>query len=85
MPISNKKKEKIRSHQDNKSQEETVLKFPPNFLWGTSTSSHQVEGGNKNNDWWAWEQEGLADDHQVSGMAADFYNKYAEDFKMAAS
>ncbi|MFW0862202.1 MAG: glycoside hydrolase family 1 protein [Candidatus Komeilibacteria bacterium] len=84
MPISNKKKEKIRLHQDNKSHEEAVLKFPPNFLWGSSTSSHQVEGDNKNNDWWAWEQEGLADDHQVSGKAADFYNKYAEDFKMAA-
>ena len=31
--------------------------FPPDFLWGTAVSSHQVEGHNSNNDWWAWEQE----------------------------
>jgi beta-glucosidase len=30
--------------------------FPAGFLWGTATSSHQVEGGNQNNDWWEWEQ-----------------------------
>ena len=85
MPISNKKKEKIRLQHEEKSLDETVLKFPPNFLWGSATSSHQVEGDNKNNDWWAWEQEGLADDHQVSGKAADHYNKYEEDFAMAKS
>ncbi|MSP14331.1 MAG: glycosyl hydrolase family protein, partial [Chloroflexi bacterium] len=32
------------------------LKFPPDFLWGTATAAHQVEGWNTNNDWWAWEQ-----------------------------
>ena len=29
--------------------------FPQGFLWGTATSSHQVEGGNTNNNWSAWE------------------------------
>jgi len=28
--------------------------FPPNFIWGTSTSAHQIEGGNVN-DWSQWE------------------------------
>ena len=28
--------------------------FPKNFLWGASTSSHQVEGGN-HNQWTVWE------------------------------
>lgn len=28
--------------------------FPPNFFWGASTSSHQVEGGN-HNQWSVWE------------------------------
>lgn len=32
------------------------LHFPKDFLWGASTSSHQVEGGNRN-DWSEWEQE----------------------------
>lgn len=31
--------------------------FPASFLWGTATSSHQVEGDNTTNDWWDWEQE----------------------------
>ena len=31
-------------------------KFPDGFLWGTSTSSHQVEGNTKNN-WTEWEKE----------------------------
>ncbi|MEW6586609.1 MAG: family 1 glycosylhydrolase, partial [Nitrospirota bacterium] len=32
--------------------------FPKGFLWGTATASHQVEGGNTNNNWYKWEQEG---------------------------
>ncbi|PJE50493.1 MAG: hypothetical protein COV29_03740 [Candidatus Yanofskybacteria bacterium CG10_big_fil_rev_8_21_14_0_10_36_16] len=31
------------------------MAFPKNFLWGSSTSSHQVEGGNFNN-WSVWEK-----------------------------
>ncbi|MEI6228916.1 MAG: family 1 glycosylhydrolase [Candidatus Saccharibacteria bacterium] len=30
--------------------------FPKNFLWGASTSAHQVEGGN-HNQWTVWELE----------------------------
>ena len=33
------------------------LPFPAGFLWGTATSAHQVEGNNRNNDWWAFEQQ----------------------------
>lgn len=32
------------------------LAFPKQFLWGASTSAHQVEGGNHNN-WSVWELE----------------------------
>lgn len=32
------------------------LVFPKGFLWGASTSAHQVEGGN-HNDWSKWEKE----------------------------
>ncbi len=32
------------------------LKFPENFLWGTATAAHQVEGGT-NNDWTQWEKD----------------------------
>ena len=29
--------------------------FPEGFTWGTATAAHQIEGGNTNNDWWAFE------------------------------
>ncbi len=32
------------------------IKFPKNFLWGSATSAHQVEGNNYNN-WSEWEKE----------------------------
>lgn len=34
--------------------EDTKAEFPKNFLWGASTSAHQVEGGN-HNQWTQWE------------------------------
>ncbi|OHA08934.1 MAG: hypothetical protein A3A44_00025 [Candidatus Sungbacteria bacterium RIFCSPLOWO2_01_FULL_60_25] len=33
--------------------------FPKGFLWGAATSSHQVEGGNRN-DWSEWERQNAA-------------------------
>lgn len=46
--------------------------FPKDFRWGTATSSHQVEGNNTNNDWWAWEQEpGRILNGDKSGLACN--------------
>lgn len=55
-------------------------KFPEDFLWGAATSSHQVEGDNNLNDWWAWEQEERT---APSGKACDHYNRFREDFRIA--
>jgi beta-glucosidase len=33
------------------------LTFPAGFLWGAATAAHQVEGDNRNNQWWAWEEQ----------------------------
>ncbi|MDP2778158.1 MAG: glycoside hydrolase family 1 protein [Anaerolineales bacterium] len=57
--------------------------FPKGFLWGTATSSHQVEGNNTNNNWWRWEQDGHTDG--TSGLAADWWGgRWREDLDRAA-
>ncbi|MFH1667847.1 MAG: glycoside hydrolase family 1 protein [Candidatus Komeilibacteria bacterium] len=83
MPKQTRKKTKLRKKLDQSTKDEAVLVFPPNFLWGTATSAHQVEGDNTNNDWHLFEQEGYADDHQVAGSGPDHYHRYEEDFKIA--
>ncbi len=60
--------------------------FPPGFLWGAATSAHQVEGGNRWNDWWRFErQPGAIADGTVSGDACRHYERFDEDFALAAA
>ena len=59
------------------------FKFPPDFLWGAATSSHQVEGGCTNNDWSAWEAAGKVPER--AGAACDHYRRFREDFDLARS
>ncbi|MFW6085973.1 MAG: family 1 glycosylhydrolase, partial [Myxococcota bacterium] len=60
--------------------------FPSAFLWGAATSSHQVEGHNENNDWWAWEQEpGRIYDGTRSGAACEWWSGRAEEDLRAAA
>jgi beta-glucosidase len=62
-----------------------TITFPKGFLWGGATSSHQVEGGNFNNDWWNFEQvPGNIIDGRISGDACDHYNRFPEDFALLA-
>lgn len=51
-------------------------RFPKSFLFGTATSSFQVEGDNIYSDWWFWEQKGKIKDKSRSGKICDFWNKY---------
>lgn len=50
---------------------------------GAATSSHQIEGYNTGNDWWAWEQTGAIDRKEVSGPATDHRNRFREDLGLA--
>jgi beta-glucosidase len=60
--------------------------FPENFLWGTATAAHQVEGGNHANDWWAWEQvAGHIKHGDRSDPACDHYVRFAADFDLLKS
>ncbi len=59
--------------------------FPPGFLWGTASSSHQHEGQNTNNQWWAWEQQpGRIWHGDVSGDACGWWNELEPDLDRAA-
>jgi len=68
-----------------------ILKFPKNFLWGTSTSAYQIEGG-ITNDWSEWEKKrveskkflssGKIADDFLCGKACDSYNRYSEDLAL---
>jgi beta-glucosidase len=60
------------------------LAFPPGFLWGTATAAHQVEGGNSNSDWWAWELKPGTPCKEPSGAAIDHYNHYGRDVETLA-
>lgn len=69
-------------------------KFPDDFLWGTSTSAYQTEGGNIN-DWSRWEKTGkriLAMQKQgktpsdyICNKACKSYELYKKDIDLAAS
>jgi beta-glucosidase len=65
---------------------QATFHFPRGFLWGCATSSHQVEGNNFNNNWWAWEQQpGRILNGDKSGPACDWWGgRWRDDFERAA-
>ena len=58
------------------------------FLWGSATSSHQVEGNCTNNNWYKFEsavdEEGKPRilNGQKAGIASDHWNRYKEDIRL---
>jgi beta-glucosidase len=61
-----------------------VTDVPDGFLWGTATAAHQIEGGNWNNDWWAWEHAEGTPCKEPSGDACDSWNRWEEDVDLVA-
>src|SRR2546423_14176226 len=62
------------------------LTLPRGFSWGTSTSAHQVEGQNENNDWAEWEQRpGAITDGSRAGNACGWWAGRAEEDLSAAA
>lgn len=58
--------------------------FPPDFLWGTATAAHQVEGDNHNSDWWRYEHAADSAARESSGDGIDHYHRYADDLALLA-
>ena len=60
-------------------------RFPDSFMWGTSTSAYQIEGGGSNTDWWRFERAEGSLSTEVCGDACDSWNRYEEDLDLIAS
>ncbi|MGC8874327.1 MAG: glycoside hydrolase family 1 protein [Chloroflexia bacterium] len=62
-----------------------LFAFPADFRWGVAVASHQVEGDNRGNQWWAWEQvDGhIAEGHR-SGLACNWWANPEPDLDLAA-
>ena len=62
-----------------------IIYFPNNFMWGTATAAHQVEGNNTNNNWYNWEHQKDSNgksrihNNDKSGIAANHWNLYKND------
>jgi beta-glucosidase len=50
-----------------------VYRFPPGFLWGAATASHQVEGMDLHSDWWRFER--------LKGKVMAFSPEFAREYK----
>jgi beta-glucosidase len=59
-------------------------RFPDGFTWGTATAAHQIEGGNANNDWWAFENAPGTPCREPSGDACDSWLRWSEDVALVA-
>ncbi|MBV9670420.1 MAG: glycoside hydrolase family 1 protein, partial [Acidobacteriales bacterium] len=57
--------------------------IPRDFLWGVSTSAHQVEGGTWNNQWAQWERDGKIPAPHRAGLACDWWRNAERDFLAA--
>lgn len=65
-----------------------ILQFPPGFIWGAATASHQNEGNNSNNDFWEWEKiPGHVIDSTNSGQAVNWWQMqyFAQDIATMSS
>ncbi|MFZ4616235.1 MAG: family 1 glycosylhydrolase [Rectinemataceae bacterium] len=63
--------------------ESPSLRFPEGFLWGAALASHQVEGGNTNNNWYRWEEAGRTA-HRSGAACGCWSARWAEDLDRAA-
>ncbi|NWF68339.1 MAG: glycoside hydrolase family 1 protein [Chloroflexi bacterium] len=59
--------------------------FPGDFLWGTASAAHQVEGGNVNSDAWLLEHVAGSPYVEPAGDACDHYHRYPQDIALIAA
>jgi len=65
-----------------KFQKPRIYRFPRHFLWGSATSSYQVEGGITHADWTQWEPDHIKNGDRA-GRACNHFELYEQDFDLA--
>jgi beta-glucosidase len=65
-----------------------IPKFPAGFLWGVSTSAHQIEGAADEREPSVWDaftaEPGRVKDGSTAAVACDHYHRYREDVALLA-
>ena len=56
--------------------------LPEGFLLGSATAATQIEGGDRNNNWYAWCEKGKIKDGTSCLRADDHWNRYIEDIEL---
>ncbi|MFD3841407.1 GH1 family beta-glucosidase [Streptomyces sp. NPDC058642] len=69
-------------------QEHPIPQFPAGFLWGVSTSAHQIEGAAELREPSVWDaftaEPGRVKDGSTAAVAVDHYHRYREDVALLA-
>lgn len=58
------------------------FKLPDGFLMGSATAAAQIEGGDRNNNWFSWCESGKIKDGTSCLRANDHWNRYREDTEL---
>lgn len=65
-----------------------IPRFPAGFLWGVSTSAHQIEGAADERETSVWDvftaEPGRVKDGSTAAVACDHYHRYREDVALLA-
>ncbi|WP_413254694.1 GH1 family beta-glucosidase [Streptomyces pseudovenezuelae] len=69
-------------------EEHAIPRFPAGFLWGVSTSAHQIEGAADERERSVWDtftaEPGRVKDGSTAAVACDHYHRYREDVALLA-
>lgn len=58
--------------------------LPDDFLLGVATAATQIEGGDRNNNWYRWFEAGHVKDGSDPSVACDHWNRVGEDTALLA-
>ena len=62
----------------------TGFRLPDSLLLGSATAATQIEGGDTNNNWYAWSKAGKVGRNESSLSGVDHYRRFREDVHLLA-